>query len=297
MKAVSVAVAAALAVAAVPSEGNACSLDEFIAQASEEPEHVGPYSCWQLVYTGNGGEEVRTPWKHNLLTTTASGYTCGYDWLAKAMGAGPSTAFASAQGTATSTGSTSLTNTGATFPTSGQGLAGCIVVAGANSSGTGAVVYGVITKNTATVLTVDQWYSGTSTSGAAGSTPNGTAQYMILPGQNPAAWLCLSASSFTPNTADVYLGSQNSGAELTTNGFSRAVGTYSHTAAGSTFSLVYMWTASGTETINNEGISGAAAYSTSSPQYGGVFPFESAEPSPPTLVSGDTLQNTCTITI
>ena len=274
------------------------SLDEFIAQASSEPADIGPYSCWRAEYPGPDGQTVRTPWRKNLLTTTASGYTCGYDWLAKAMGMGPSFAGAWAQSTATATSGTTLTNTNVTFPTSGQGLAGCLVVAGANSSGTGAVCYGVIVKNSSTVLTIDQWYTGTSSSGAAaGAPPNGTAQYMVLPGQNPAAWMCLSASTFTPNTADNYLGSQNSGAELATNGFSRAVGTFSHTALGSTYALAYIWTASGSETINNEGISGAAVYSTSSPQYGGVFPFESAEPTPPSLLSGDTLTNTCTVSL
>lgn len=274
------------------------SVSQAARDLSKVPLPPPFYSCFKTdILAGKSKRTKKGAWRHNLTTTTASGYTNAYDWLSKLMGNGPSGAFASAQGTATSTTSTSLTNTGATFPTSGQGLAGCIVVAGANSSGAGSVVYGVILSNSSTALTVDQWYSGTSTSGAAGVTPNGTAQYIILPGQNPAAWMCLSASTFTPSTADVYLGSQNSGAELTTNGFSRAVGTYAHTAAASTFTLVHLWTATGTDTINNEGISGAATYSTSSPGYGGVFPFESAEPNPPTLVSGDTLQNTVTITI
>jgi hypothetical protein len=254
----------------------------------------GTVSNWQsTVCRGDGTVDVGA-WHDNLLTTTASGYTNGYDWLAKAMGQGPSFTFASAQGTLTASGATSATNSGATFPTAGQGLAGSIVVVGANSSGTGAVVWGYILSNTSTALTVDQWYSGTSTTGAVGSTPNATGQYMILPGQAPAAWMCLSASVFTPSTADTSLGTQ--GAELTTNGFSRAVGTFAHTAGATTYTLIHTWTATGTSTINNEGISGAATYNAASP-YGGVFPFESAEPSPPTCVSGDTLQNTCTVTI
>jgi hypothetical protein len=268
------------------------TLDEFIATASTEPESSQTFSCWQTKYPDANGDLVITPWVHNLFTSTASGYQCGYDWLAKAMGMGPSFAFATAQGTLTSVTGTSATNTGAAFPTAGQGLAGCLVVVGANSSGTGSTVYGVITTNSATVLTVDQWYSGTSTTGAAGTTPNGTGQYIILPGQNPAAWMCLSISVFTPSTADTSLNSQ--GAELAANGFSRAVGTYAHTAAATTYTLIHLWTATGTDTINNEGISGAATLVSNN---GGVFPFESAEPSPPTLVSGDTLQNTVTVTI
>ncbi len=271
-----------------------------VAQAiRESSKHSAPklrvFSCFKTdILAGKSKRSRKGVWQHNLLTTTATGYTNGYDWLASAMGNGPASAFATAQGNATSTGSTSLTNTGATFPTSGNGLAGQIVVAGPNSSGTGSKVYGIILTNSATVLTVDQWYDPTSTSGAAGSTPNGTASYVVVPGQNPAAWLCLSASVFTPATTDQSLGTQ--GAELTTNGFSRAVGTWAHTHAATTYTLIHLWTATGTDTINNEGVSGAATYSATSP-FGGVFPFESAEPSPPTLVSGDTLQNTITVTI
>lgn len=245
------------------------------------------YSCWLTTLFPKNGKKRRKTWRHNLTTTTATGYTNAFDWLAKAMGQGPSMAFATITGNATATSATSLTNSGAAFPTAGQGLAGSIVVASRNSSGTGATVYGVIVSNTATVLTVDQWYDPTSTTGAAGSTPNSTGAYVILPGQNPASWLAVTSNVFTPATSDTTLAG-----ELTTNGFTRAVGTYSHTAAASTYSLVHLWTATGTQTINNEAVFGAC-----NTTGGGVMPFESAEPSPPTLVSGDTLQNTVTITI
>lgn len=288
MQALTLIAAAAL----LASDPSLRTVDQAIAEASTEPSQLGAYSCFQQRYPGADGEEIVTPWRHNLTTTTATGFTNAYDWLSKAMGAGPSGAFASAASFATSTNSTTLTNSGATFPTAGQGLAGCIVVAGPNNAGTGSKVYGVITTNTPTALTVDQWYDPTSTTGAAGTAPNGTASYVILPGQNPAAWLCLTDSSFTPSTADTSLNSQ--GTELASAGFSRAVGTWAHTAAASTFTLIHLWTATGTKTINNEGVSGAATLVSGN---GGVFPFESAEPSPPTLVSGDTLQNTITITI
>lgn len=225
-------------------------------------------------------------YRHNLTTTTASGYTNALDWLAKAMGAGPSTAFAVAQGNATATSGTTLTApTG--FPTAGQALAGSIVVAGPNASGTGSKVYGVIVSNSATVLTVDQWYDPTSTTGAAGTTPNATCSYVVVPGQNPAAWMAVTTDATTPTTADTTLTS-----ELAAGGMSRAVGTYAHTAAATTYTLVHLWTATATNTINKEAQFGACNVTG-----GGVMPFESAEPSPPTLVSGDTLQNTITLTI
>lgn len=244
------------------------------------------YSTWKTdVWTDDGHHS--TGHRHNLTTTTATGYTNAYDWLAKTMGLGPSSTFASAQGNATATGATSLTNSGATFPTAGQGLAGQVVVAGPNASGTGSFVFGTIVSNTSTVLTVDQWTSFTSTTGAAGSTPNTTCSYGIVQGQNPASWMAVTSNTFSPSTSDTTLAG-----ELTSNGFARAVGTYAHTAAASTYTLIHLWTATGTQTINNEAQFGAA-----NPTGGGVMPFESPEPSPPTLVSGDTLQNTVTITI
>src|SRR5258708_3535670 len=263
------------------------SLSQAMKEASSAPIPSNSYSCWQTTVKSRDGKVRTSSWRHNLTTTTASGYTNALDWLAKAMGQGPSAAFATAQGTATASTATTLTNSGAAFPTAGQGLAGGIVAVGANSSGTGATVYGVIVSNTATALTVDQRYNGTSTSGAAGSTPNATGQYIIVPGQNPASWLAVTANVFTPATTDTTLAG-----ELTSNGFSRAVGTYSHTAAATTYSLAHTWTASGTATITNEAVFGAANTTA-----GGVMPFESAEPNSPTLVSGDTLANTITITI
>jgi hypothetical protein len=224
-------------------------------------------------------------YRHNLTTDTASGYTNRRDWQSKAMGGGLGAFFGTgASGVATSTGTTSLTVSGTPFPTSNQGLAGYIVFAGPNTSGAGSTVFGVIVSNTSSVLTVDQWYNANT--GASGTQPNGTCSYLIPPGQFPAMFMAVSATVFTPLSSDTTLQG-----ELTSSGFSRALGTWAHTPASTTFTLSHTWTASGTETIENEGIFAAAAVNT------GAFPFESAEPSPPTLVSGDTLQNVVTITI
>ena len=261
------------------------TVSQAARDASRKPLESHFYACFKTdILAGRTKRSRKGIFRHNLTTTTASGYTNAYDWLAKAMGQGPSFTFATAVGAATGSTATTLTNTGAAFPTSGQGLAGSIVVAWISTT---VMVYMVITSNSATVLTGDQWYNGTSTTGAAGTTPAATAPYIIIPGQNPAAWMAVSSTVFTPTTADTTLSG-----ELTANGFSRAVGTYAHTAAASTYTLVHLWTATGTQTINNEAQFGAATTTA-----GGVMPFESAEPSPPTLVSGDTLQNTVTITI
>ena len=263
------------------------TLSQAIRAAARQNKMPERYSCWKTSVSSKG-KTTSTGWRHNLTTTTATGYTNAYDWLAKAMGLGPSSAFASAQGTASGATATSLTNVSATFPTAGQGLAGQVVVAGPDSTGAGSFVFGVIVSNTGTALTVDQWTSFTSATGAAGATPSTTCSYGIVQGQNPASWMALSANVFAPATGDTTLVG-----ELTTNGFLRAVGTYAHTATASTYTLVHLWTCTGgSTTITNEAQFGAANVTA-----GGVMPFESAEPSPPTLINGDTLTNTVTVTI
>src|SRR5579859_927012 len=114
--------------------------------------------------------------------------------------------FATIKGQATASSATSLTNSGAAFPTSGGlngSLQGHLVFVGPNSSGTGSQVYGVVLTNTATVLTVDQWYDPTSTSGAAGTTPNATGFYNVLASLGPMLWIGLSTDATTPAAADV----------------------------------------------------------------------------------------------
>lgn len=232
-----------------------------------------------------GNLKWRSPYRHNLTTDTATGYTNRRDWQAKAMGGGLVSGWgATATGAATATTATSLTNAGAAFPTANQGLAGAIVACGPNSAGTGAVVFGVILSNTSTVLTVDRWYSVTNL--GAGATPNATATYQILPGQFPAMWLAVTSDAVAPSSADTTLAS-----EATTSGFARALATWAHTAAATTYTLTVTFTATGTLTVNKEAVFGSATAAT------GVMPFESAEPSPPTLVSGDTLTQVVTITI
>jgi hypothetical protein len=253
------------------------------------------YSCFLTEIIRGAGKtkrgrkakrEIRA-YRHNLTTDAASGYTNRRDWQAKAFGQGPSMAFATITGNLTACTATVATNSGAAFPTAGQGLAGSIVFVSRNSSGTGSTVYGVIVSNTATALTVDQWYDATSSTGAAGTTPNATGAYLIAPGQNPASWLALTSDATSPTTADTTLAS-----EATTNGFARAVGTFSHTAAASTYALTKTFTATGSLTVNTEAVFGACNTTA-----GGVMPFKSAEPTPPALLSGDTLAQTCTITI
>ena len=101
----------------------------------------------------------------------------------------------------------------------------------------------------------------------------------------PAAmrYIALTADSAAPAAGDTTLAS-----ELSTSGMSRVLATYAHTAGANTFTQSNTFTATGTVTINKEGLFNASSV--------GTLGFESAEPSPPTLVSGDTLTETITVT-
>jgi hypothetical protein len=211
---------------------------------------------------------------HNLNLRT----NVGNDWQYKVM-AGDNVTGAQMQGTASATSATSLTTSGLTA----SALIDHIIYVGANGSGTGSIVWGVITANSTTVITVDKWYDPTSPGGAAGTTPNATAKYQISPTAAPAVYLALSSTVQSGAAGDTTLPG-----ELSTNGFSRAYPTtFTHSASSSAYSLSKTFTASGTATINSEAMFTAASVGTPA--------FISAETSPPTLVSGDTLAQTAAV--
>lgn len=194
-------------------------------------------------------------------------------------------------GIATATSATSLTKSTASFPTTGGGPAGLgnmsgykgkIIACGPNGSGVGSTVYGVIIDNTATVITVDKWQDA-ATPGTTGTTPDAACRFQVLPGAAPCIYLAVTETDVTQAAGDTTLSG-----ELTTDGFARSVyDTYSHSNGASSGFIQKTFTASGTRTIRSEAVFIA--------QNGGVMPFESDEPSPPTLVSGDTLQQKVTI--
>lgn len=257
------------------------------ARAHRRPQAARTFSHFFSEVRGADGKvkwQGSVPYRHNLTTDTASGYTNRRDWQSKAMGGGLAPV-ATMTGTLTSITATTATNTGAAFPTSGQALAGMIVVVGPNAAGAGAISFGVIVSNTATALTVDKWYSGGTW--GTGTTPNGTGLYTVLPGQMPAMFLAVTSDATAPAATETTLIS-----EATTNGFARALATWAHTAAATTFTLTVLFTASGSLTVQNEAVF-AAANTTA----GGALPYKSAVPSPPVLISGDTLTLTITITI
>lgn len=232
-------------------------------------------SVWQGIIRGEDGKIKQRLEPHLNLRTNA-----GANWQARVM-EGDSAAMLN--GTATATSATTLTTSGLV---SGA-LVDHIIAVGPNSSGVGSVGYGICTTNSTTVITVDKWYVPATPAGSALATPNATCSWQALPGSAPLVYMAVTSDSGSPNITDTTLAS-----ELTTNGFARAYyTTLAHTSNSGTFSIAVTYTASGTETINKEGVFTAAYNATN----GGTMAFESAEPSPPTLVSGDTLSNNCSI--
>jgi hypothetical protein len=135
-------------------------------------------------------------------------------------------------GTATASSATSITATGTPFTASA--FIGHIVVAGS--------VFGVITANTTSVLTVDQWYNPASIGGAAGSTPGSTSTFVVLPGNAPAPFMAISTTNSAPSATDTSLGG-----EVTTagSGLVRQLASYTHTAGATTYTLTATFTATG----------------------------------------------------
>jgi hypothetical protein len=195
--------------------------------------------------------------------------TMGRDQLQRVLmmgDVGSGTGLSGAVGTLTGSSATTATDSGAAFTTAATsagntGLQGHIVVVGPNASGTGSQVFGVIMSNTATVLTVDQWYAIPVT-GAAGATPNSTGKYTILPGAVWAAWVGLSTNSAAAAAGDVLRtsdglfgdGTTNGAAtEQTANGLARAYlgqgGSTAPTFGSGTYVLAHTWTYTGASSV------------------------------------------------
>lgn len=237
---------------------------------------------------------------HNLRVTM------GRDQWQRVAMAGDLTAFASSytgvSGAATATSATSLTNSGAAFPTgtglsgAATGLAGHIVVA----TGTN-IAYGVIVSNTATVLTIDQWYNPASATGAAQTTPAATTPYIILPNMGAANWVGLSTSSAAPAATDVlrtadglFADGTSSGVatEQNANGLTRVFLQPTSTAGGYVFTNTWTYTGSTSVTINK------AVCCNSKAVAGSLLFLETLISAAATVAAnGDTIQLTWTITL
>lgn len=187
------------------------------------------------------------------------------------------------RGTATASSATSLTDSGASFGT----YTGHLVVAGSTGAN---LVYGVITSNTGTVLTVDRWYDPASPGGTAGSTPASTAPYIILPGGAPAWYMALSTNASAPAAGDTTLAG-----EITTagGGLIRKLATYAHTTSAASYTLTATYTANGSDSLPATNIHKIGVFNSLT---GGRMVFETALNADATLSAvGDALTVTETV--
>lgn len=141
-------------------------------------------------------------------------------------------------GTATASSATSLTATGTPFVASA--FIGHIVV-----TTSAAMAYGIVTANTTSVLTVDQWYAPGSPGGAATTTPTATTTFTVLPGNAPSWYMAITTDATAASATDTTLAS-----EITTagGGLIRKLATYAHTPGAASYSLAATFTVNGSDT-------------------------------------------------
>ena len=164
-----------------------------------------------------------------LFTKTNAGLDL--EWLA-AMGVA-----SGFTGTATATSATSLTMSGATWTV--NQWTNCVVFAAGN-------VYANVLSNTATVLTVDRWYTPATPGGTAATTPSGTAVFTIAPYAGGAMFMGITANAVAVAGTDTTLPG-----EIVTagGGLIRKICTLTHTAGGATGTAVAVFTANGSDTL------------------------------------------------
>ena len=106
-----------------------------------------------------------------------------------------------------------------------------------------------------------------------------------------ASYIALSNNATAPAVGDCAAGSSSCtlSGEITGNGLARAPGTYAHTIGTNTWTLVYTWTATGTQSVQEAGMFNAAS--------SGTMVFETQFSSQVNMISGDTLILTWTVTV
>ena len=191
---------------------------------------------------------------------------------------------------ATATSATSFTATGTPFTatnlaTPQLGLAGLRAYFPVTNITT-APVYGNIVSNTTSVATIDQWWTAAD---GVGTTPASTNAYIIgAGGVGSVRFMGLTTDSGAASASNTALPT-----EQTTNGGNRGVTVYTHTQGSATATLVRAFTITGTITaIHKMGL-----FTHNSQTGVGPLVFETVLNADATVVNGDTLTVTDTITV
>jgi hypothetical protein len=254
---------------------------KFPDRAAESGVKIGPNRVDVRIIHGPGrpdewpeGTIEDLPPSYNITTTANNG---GRD-MAAAMLAGQA-GFGITSTIATNCTATVLTATATPFVASAY--IGQIVVA---EETTNAPVWGMIISNTNAALTIDGWHYG---DGTAGTTPATTCNYNILPGAAPYRYMALTENSGAASAATTTLTG-----EITTGQCGRALATYAHTLGTGTTTLIKSFAVTATfPAIHKIGLFQSATAS------GALCGFEVVLNADASVVSGDTLQVTWTLTV
>lgn len=207
---------------------------------------------------------------HNLLTTA------GRDLAAAAQGHSPMKG-----GALTASSATSATPAGGGMTT--DQYKGWRVYAAAAAITT-EPPYANIGSNSATVLTVDQWW--TAVDGVA-TTPAATNGYSVMPSFLPR-FMALTENASAAAAGDTVLTG-----ELTTGGGARALATYAHTGGAATYTLQKAFSITATfPAIHKMGL-----FTAKDSTAAGIMGFESVLNADASVVNGDTLTVTDTVTL
>lgn len=196
--------------------------DEAFHRVKEDTHHtrfgapgVGPWSLGQQALKVNSGNDIQS----------------------RALGGGQ------VGETNQATGATATTLTRSTASWTTNQWAGYRVYASVSAT---QMVFGIVQSNTATVLTVDRWYTVATPGGAAGSTPSTTGTYVICDGNAPAWFMGLTANSSAPAAGDTSL----TGEIVTASGgLVRKICPYAQTAGVASYTLTPVFTANGSDSL------------------------------------------------
>jgi len=149
---------------------------------------------------------------------------------------------------------------------------------------TTAPVYGNIGTNSATVVTVDGWWIGT-TDTMTGTTPANTSGYFIIPTCTPR-FMGTTADTNPAAAGDTTLASEQTG-----NGLGRAKATFAHTGGTNNYTMANTFSVTGSVTVHKMGLLTAANTTA-----GGVLVFEAVLNADAVVVNLDSLTITSTVT-
>lgn len=196
---------------------------------------------------------------------------------------------------ATAVSSSAVTGTGTTWTASNLatpqlGCASFRIVAPVTGITT-APVYANIISNTTSVLTIDGWLKADDT---AGTTPASTNSFIIMPGGiGSVRYMALTTDSAAAAAADTVLAT-----EIAASGASRALATYAHTQGAATFTLQKAYSITGSLTaIHKMGLFCSQTQGGTTAALGGPMVFETVLNADATVVNGDTLTVTDTVTL